>query len=341
MAKTIKFNLICDDKPVRTIEDLQNNFSIEDVLAYYDNKLLHRWLEVRGYLDELQKVSAITSEKPLEIIKEIIKVFNVVSNDKKVEESVYILEYLDERKKTCSMYDMENYVTKSVIDDYETGYKQLVEGILDDPNNVAKIKANIAEMVMNYKWVLDLNHRELFWIFKDKSVLALMCLLMNKQSRDYYLPTKSSIITALEDIVKVVPRTISTFLTGSTSDFLTGSTSNNVLPKKDTVQNEQMNEDKTAMYQEICRIIQASDLKDMLGENLLSFAGITDGYWKDIEPKGKKYMIISMGSGDFVRSAGVSNGDMASTDVINKFVIVDGIDYKSNSPTRQLLYMEV
>ena len=44
MAKTIKFNLICDQKPVRTIEDLQNNFSIEDVLAYYRNGLLTRWL---------------------------------------------------------------------------------------------------------------------------------------------------------------------------------------------------------------------------------------------------------------------------------------------------------
>ena len=40
MAKTIKFNLICDDKPVRTIEDLQNNFSIEDVLEYYSNKFI-------------------------------------------------------------------------------------------------------------------------------------------------------------------------------------------------------------------------------------------------------------------------------------------------------------
>lgn len=37
MAKTIKFNLICDNTPVRTIEDLQNNFSIEDVLDYYRN----------------------------------------------------------------------------------------------------------------------------------------------------------------------------------------------------------------------------------------------------------------------------------------------------------------
>lgn len=102
-----------------------------------------------------------------------------------------------------------------------------------------------------------------------------------------------------------------------------------------------MNDDKAAMYQEICRIIQASDLKDILGENLFSFAGITDGYWKDLEPKGKEYMIISMGSGDFVRSSGVSGGDLSNVDVTDKFVIVDGIDYKSNSSTRQLLYMEV
>ena len=95
MAKTIKFNLICDDKPVRTIEDLQNNFSIEDVLVYYNNKLLHRWLDVRGYSDELEKISSITSEKTLEIIKELIIIFNVASNEKKIEEAVYMLEYLD------------------------------------------------------------------------------------------------------------------------------------------------------------------------------------------------------------------------------------------------------
>lgn len=55
MAKTIKFNLICDNTPVRTIEDLQNNFSIEDVLDYYRNGLLCRWLKVRGYEKELKR----------------------------------------------------------------------------------------------------------------------------------------------------------------------------------------------------------------------------------------------------------------------------------------------
>lgn len=43
MAKRIKFNLICDNKPVCTIEDLQDNFSIEDVFDFVGDMLLG-WL---------------------------------------------------------------------------------------------------------------------------------------------------------------------------------------------------------------------------------------------------------------------------------------------------------
>lgn len=311
MAKTIKFNLICDDKPVRTIEDLQNNFSIEDVLVYYNNKLLHRWLDVRGYSDELEKISSITSEKTLEIIKELIIIFNVASNEKKIEEAVYMLEYLDERKELCDIYSKNDFKTRSVIDDYQTGYKQLVDGILENPEDVALIKANITEMVTNYKWVMDLDHRELFWILIDKSVLAIMCLLMNEKSRDYYIPIISE----------------------ETDQY------GNVILVSDIDDNE--NCDKMEMFNAIEEMISMSDFEEELGDNLHKYAGDTDGYWKDLEPKGKNYMIIGMGSGDYVRAAGLKDGDLSSSVVTNSFVIIDGIDYKSSSTYRRLLYMEV
>lgn len=305
MAKTIKFNLICDNQPIRTIEDLQNNFSIEDVLTYYNNRLLHRWLEVRDYKEELEKVRAITVDKPVEVVKELIKIFGVISDDKKIEEGVYILEYLEERKELCSIYEKENYKTKNIIEDYETGYEQLVDGIQKNPQDAAIIKANISEIVSNYAWILKLNHRNLFYVLKSKSSLAIMCLLMNEHSRKYYLPVE----------IKNEDGTV--------------------------IYDTESNKDKAAMFQSICSMIKTSDFKTELGENLVTFAGVTDGYWKDLEPKGKNYMIINMGSGDYVRSAGLSGGDLSSTDIKNKFVIVDGIDYKSNSSFRQLLYMEV
>lgn len=306
MAKTIKFNLVCDEKPVRTIEDLQNNFSIEDVLAYYDNKLLHRWLGVRGYNTELEAVSAITSSDPMEVIKELIRIFDVVTDEEKVEESIYMLKYLDERKELCAIYEQENYNSKHIIEDYETGYRQLVEGILENPNDAAVIKANIAEMVANYSWILELNHRELFWtLVREDLALAIMCLLMNEKARNYYLPVEITV----EDGVTLL----------------------------DTEQNA----DKRNMFVKICALIKQSDFISAVQENLVAFSGMTDGYWKDLEPKGKKYMIVSMGEGDYVRSAGHSGGDLSSADVLNKFVIIDGVDYKSNSATRTLLYMEV
>ena len=332
MAKTIKFNLICDDKPVRTIEDLQENFSIEDVLKYFQNGLLLRWLEVRGYETEYKKVSEIREIEVLEIVKELIKIFDIEADEKKVEEGVYMLQFLEERKELCEAYKQDSFKAQGIIDDYQTGFNQLIDGIIENPNDVARIKANIAELMSGYKWAMDLNHRQLFWELKELSPLAIMCFLMNDEARKYYLPMpvrKDNVSDEAEKKVNIAAAAVAVAFVKKEDDSIAVSYD---------IEN---NADKRNMYNAICSMLKSSDFVSRLGDNLHIFAGVTDGYWKDLETKGKKYMIISMGSGDYVRSAGLQGGDLASTDIENKFVIVDGIDYKSNSSSRQLLYMEV
>lgn len=334
MAKTIKFNLICDNKPIRTIDDLQNNFSIEDVLAYYSNGLLHRWLDVRDYKEELEKVRAITADKPIDIVKELIKIFGIISDAKRIEEGVYILQYLKEREELCSIYEKENYKTKAVIDDYVVGYRQLIEGIQQNPHDAAIIKANISEIVSNYAWILELDYRKLFYNLIDMSPLAIMCLLMNEHSRKYYLPVeakKKIKITLCDTELNNKQVSFGVFLRAHSS----------LVCSEGKDEDKDEDKDKKAMFLHICSMIKTTDFIAKLGDNLKAFSGVTDGYWKDLEPKGKKYMIIHMGDGDFVRSAGMSGGDLSSADIEDKFVIIDGIDYKSNSSSRQLLYMEV
>lgn len=177
MAKTIKFNLICDNTPVRTLEDLQENFVIEDVLAYYNDKLLHRWLKVRGYSEELAKVEGITSSDEMDIIKELIEIFNVSVDKSKVDEEVYMLQFLAEREKLYAEYDRTHYLSKKVIEDYKNGYIELIKKIINNPSDISIIKSCIKEMVENYDWVLELNHRDLFNDLLEKSKLAVMCLL--------------------------------------------------------------------------------------------------------------------------------------------------------------------
>ena len=332
MAKTIKFNLICDDKPVRTIEDLQDNFSIEDVLKYYQNGLLLRWLNVRGYEAEAKKVSEINATEDLEIIKELIKIFGVEADTQKVEEGVYMLKFLEERKVLYEAYAKDNFKVKNIIDDYQAGFDQLINGIIENPENASIIKANIAELMSQYKWIMDLNHRELFWRLQDISPLAIMCLLMNKEARRYYLPICVSIegdsneednnIGEIGDIP-------------SMGEYEYGTCNLNV------IYDIESDEDKAQMYKAICSMLSSSDLISKLGSEVHSFSGETDGYWKDLETKGKKYMILKMEAGDYVRHAGVQNSDLDSTDINNKFEILDGIDYKCKNARHQLLYMEV
>lgn len=75
MAKTIKFNLILDNYPVRNIEGLQEHFSIEDMLKYFKNGLLLRWLDVRGYKTQYDAVAAINqSSDKKEIVMALVKI---------------------------------------------------------------------------------------------------------------------------------------------------------------------------------------------------------------------------------------------------------------------------
>jgi hypothetical protein len=72
-----------------------------------------------------------------------------------------------------------------------------------------------------------------------------------------------------------------------------------------------------------------------------AFAGQTEDYWKDLQAKGKYFMIIKMEDGNYIRNAGKSGEELKASDINGKFPIFDGIDYKSNNEKHQLVYMEV
>ena len=336
MAKTIKFNLICDDKPVRNIEDLQNNFSIEDVLEYYHTKLLHRWLNVRGYEKQLSEIESISETEDINIAKKLIQVFEVEQNFDKLSESVCMLEYQKEKKELYSIYEKDDFKVKSIIDDHHAGYTELVTRIITNPDDFAVIKSAISEMVDNYYWEFNIDHRRLFYSFLKVAPLAVFLFLTNGKSRDFFLPKEikeASDSTETEQIKTggLMPALVPTFSSSSKSS-LTANKYDIELPE---------NIDKKDMYNQICGLIGLVRLKEILKDHLKSFAGITDGYWKDLEPKGNRFMILSMDSGDYVRAAGENGGDKNSDDVNYKFLIVDGIDYKSNNTSHNLLYMEV
>lgn len=340
MAKTIKFNLICDGNPVRTIDDLRNNYSIEDMLAYFDNGLLHRWLEVRGYIDELNLVKGIKETAPLEITKQLIKIFEVEQDEQVVEEHIYILAYKDERDFLNGEYAKNSKKTQVVIDDYHAGYRELVMTIIENNTDMAKIKAALKEIDENYNSLFELNYRELFFAFFREAPMALFAMLMRDKMRDKYLPTEierpeGGTLSSIEGASGLVTKVFG--LTSSINNQSESTESEEVQYIMDT----EIDADKRTMYGRLISLTTISKLEEIFQDTLCSYAGITDGYWKDVEDKDKKYMILRMESGNYVRGTGVKDGDMDSADINNHFVIMDGIDYKSNNATQRLLYIEV
>lgn len=294
MAKTIKFNLILDNKPVRTIEDLRENFSIEDMLELYNNGLLQRWLDVRGYLEILDQVKSINVNGNVNPIYELIKIFDIECNDEKIKEGVAILEYKNERKEQFDEYNKLNFKTQTVIDDYHSGYRALIDDIIQNANDMARIKADIKEMEKNYMELFKFNYEDLHNFLIDNIPLAIFAIIMNDKMREYFIDNGDS------------------------------------------------NKKTRCIHSKINKFVDNKELlKEKLGEQLKVFKGNTEAYWKDIEPKDKKLLIVSMQDGNYIRNAGKFGEELSSEDVNGKFVILDGIDYKGNNALHQLLYMEV
>ena len=67
----------------------------------------------------------------MDIIKELIEIFNVSVDKSKVDEEVYMLQFLPEREKLYAEYDRTHYLSKKVIEDYKNGYIELIKKIIN------------------------------------------------------------------------------------------------------------------------------------------------------------------------------------------------------------------
>lgn len=348
MAKTIKFNLKCDNKQIRTLEDLQENFSIEDVLSYYDNKLLQRWLAVRGYKTELDDVNSIKSTDVVEIAKSLIKIFKVENESKNLEKEIYILKYQTDKEKRIKEYENNGYKLDTIIHNYEDQYNELIKEILTNPNDIALIKSNIKAIARNYSWIFKLHHKGLFWILAKKSKLAIMIILMENELRHYFLPRKLyekahiNNVNQVEKEAEELKKKVFSKWLGPQLNTLFGVQGNdNSNNKYNGEWDIDYDIDKLIIFKELKNMVQEQSFQIELRDNLKIKTGYTGDKWINIEPKGKKFLIIDIGIRSEVRPAGDDDNEQSYDNLNTNFCIVDGIDYKSGSGSCKLLYMEI
>jgi len=327
--KTIKFNLICDGNPIRTIDDLQNNFVIDDIIEYYRNGLLQRWLRVRGYEEELQRVETIADDlTDIEIIKRLIDIFEIEKDKSIIDEDIYIWTFKKKRKRNYELFKEIEQSRDDVLNTYLKGYQEECARIFINPNDASSVKSAIKVIADNYYWILERD----YWTLFNKLIItncnfAILCLIANEKTRNLFLPI----------IVK-------------------GNDGNELLDiNTDSVEGIL----KNIMFGHIKDIIKdlEKDKTELLGGNIKRCDMICED-WRPISEKGTKCMILSLRQKDRVRPIdtkkdeyeyGYPTGEkdhcLNISDDINKFKIFDGFEYRtitgSKSSNRGLIYMEV
>lgn len=161
MAKAIKFNLPLNKKPVRDLEDLRENFNIDDLLEAYHGGLLQRWLEVQGLIEEKTKLERIFSvdnidknNHEIHIAKELCKIFKLDFDSQGIEAAIYPFIFRKNNADRLDKLQKADFKTKEVIKNYHAGYENLCAEMEKQSDNYAFLKPAVAEMWRDYNGLL-------------------------------------------------------------------------------------------------------------------------------------------------------------------------------------------
>lgn len=338
MAKTIKFNLICDGYPVRNLEDLQSHFSIEDISEYYHNGLLQRWLEVRDYSEQSEKVSRICAENDVELIKELISIFEVEEDPIRVNKSVYILEYQKEQEKRLQRYETQKYDSRAIIEDYFKEYRGIIAEIIRNKDDLAKIRAAIDCMDENYQEIFTMNYRMLFKVLCRFAPMAIFAALTHESMRTKFLAkeyqgeqTKADKREQLLSVLHQVLDNQNSEVSNAYDITMNGDKTKELVAE--------VVADEMLIYKKISSL--ATDhqkLRDILGSNLKEKKGSSNPQFP-ITIEGK-IMILDIGPNDEIALLKDRSTHIQSTGIRGQFLVANGVDYfTANAGT--IYYMEV
>ena len=327
MSKPIKFNLILDGNQVRSIEQLRDNFVIEDILGYYREGLLERWLQVRGYEYERKKVSEISRKwDDRQIVEKLIDIFQIETDSKVINRSLYSIEY---KMKMLSLkehiYDRGMSLQKN-IESYKSGFKALVQDIFNNPKDMPRIKAIIKSIEEDYAWIFLLSYRSFVNLLIDHSPCAMFCLMMNSFTRRI-IQGESTVCFPSSYIYPESTQAYESFLSKYYNDC--------------------EKRDRSTLFELIRKKANDSDVLDSLGDNVKKIAVDTEGYFRDFVEKGKKCMVLKMynySGGPKVSSWRETDSSKiyGTSDVNGEFLILDGISYNGRkTSSNYLYYMEV
>ena len=187
MKKVRNIPLILGDKKFFNIEDLKNDFNVNDILSSYKNDNLEIWLSHK-YNDLAQELKKIDeSESPKKIIEDIIRIF--FKDDENLEAIVKDACFIIENN-----VDIKNENIESKLQDYINQYNSIVDSIYNldialwDYEN---IKNSVEKLYGEYNGLFNYYYEDFFYKFyNQKNYYVILSILANEDIRRIFLSNK-------------------------------------------------------------------------------------------------------------------------------------------------------
>lgn len=345
--KPIKFNLSYGNEQIKSLAELKENCNIDMLLETHSNGLLVRWLTAQGETEKAQKVLEIKTDDKQKALEQLFETlfgsFPTIAQQTAAE----LFEIRNKEIKRLENYKLLGKQEKEIIADYHKGYKTLIENLKQHSENYIALKADMITLYDQYRELLRLDKERFYQIFKEDYPLVLLALMAN-------IPLREFINYAGETVYKDVMA----WLNGLRGNILNKENSPAIsIDSQEQLrlfQSENIDTVFARYYQYYNNWQYTKNTPNgfSVGDRYVPlnkwtlpctkiFCGETKSYWKDIEPKKKRLMIISMVEGNFLRNSGKDGEELSANDINKKFIITDGVDYKSNSQCDELIYMEV
>jgi hypothetical protein len=182
MAKAIKFNLILDDKPVRSLDDLRDNFNIEDLLGAYRNGSLKRWLESREAAKEIAELEKVSGDD-INAAMELCRIFYPECTKQQIETAVYPFEFREKEAEKLRQFKNLKEEKAAVIKAYHGGYEKLLDELEKKGEEYPFVKAAVQEIFENYLDLFNMNVSAFYTRYIFDFPLVILGLLANANIR--------------------------------------------------------------------------------------------------------------------------------------------------------------
>ncbi|MDO2408418.1 hypothetical protein [Campylobacter magnus] len=339
MAKKIKFNLQVNGVGISSLEGLQDNFNIEDIMEHFKSGLLMRWLEVQGLETELQEINKLSQSKNTDnfaLAQGILEIFDM---DKELDKNALKItladiNYKEYKENLLKSNENLNRNAKAFLKEYHEKFQNIIWDIIKNNSDVEKIKSNLKIIEKDYFDLFLLHFQTLVSVLKGSAPLALLFGLGTDKIRN--------VLLAYININEV-------------------NDENRGLNLKDIISEQSSSEDKEYLkninidtidyirfeyFEAICELFykklnfNAQDFPDVIKV----FNGSTDGLWRDLVAKNKKVLVLKIAGSakaSKIPNDGETNEALGKEEIDGKFLILDGLNFQSSANTASIEYVEL